>query len=147
VPPVSNNNEAFNILTYSMEQSPSWEANWFSASQEFPRILWNTKVHYHIHKFSPPVPILSQIDPVHAPTSHFLKIHLNSILPSMPEPLTYNPKIMHSIGSLANMHVLMRRAFLHNIKQHASNGKSKSDNNAYWTTVVMWVEYLSQTSD
>ena len=25
------------ILTYSMEQSPSWEANWFSANQEIPR--------------------------------------------------------------------------------------------------------------
>ena len=24
------------ILTYSMVQSPSWEANWFAASQEFP---------------------------------------------------------------------------------------------------------------
>ena len=31
-----------------MEQSPSWEANRFSAIQEIPSILWNTKVHYHI---------------------------------------------------------------------------------------------------
>ena len=29
------------LLTYSMVQSPSWEANWFAASQEIPRILWN----------------------------------------------------------------------------------------------------------
>ena len=34
-----------NLLTYFMEQSPSWEANWFAASQEIPRILWNPKVH------------------------------------------------------------------------------------------------------
>jgi hypothetical protein len=61
-----------------MEQSRSWEANWFSASQEIPRILWNNpNVHYRIHKIPPPVPILSQLDPVHIPTSHFLKIHLN----------------------------------------------------------------------
>ena len=31
------------LLTYSMEQSLSWEANWFSASQEIPRILGNLK--------------------------------------------------------------------------------------------------------
>ena len=64
-----------------MEQSPSWEANWFSASQ-IPRILWSPKVHYRVHKCPPPVPILSQIHLVCAPTSHFLMTHLNIILPS-----------------------------------------------------------------
>ena len=31
------------LLTYSIEQSPSWEAKRFSASQEIPRILWKRR--------------------------------------------------------------------------------------------------------
>ena len=67
-----------------MVQSPSWEANWFAASQEIPRISRNPKVHYRTHKRPPPVSILNQPNPVHIYTSYPLEIHPNIIRPSMP---------------------------------------------------------------
>jgi len=67
-----------------MEQSPPLEDNRFSASQEIPYLLWHPKFHYRIHKYPPLVPILRQIDPLHALTFQFLGIHLNIIFPSTP---------------------------------------------------------------
>ena len=76
-----------------MVQSPSWEANWFAASQEIPRILRKPKVHYRTHKRPPPVSILGQPNPVHVPTSYFLEIHPNIIHPSTPRSPQWSPSL------------------------------------------------------
>ena len=61
-----------------MEQSPSWETDRFSASQE---ILWNRKLLYSIHSSLLPVLVLSQINPVHVP------------FPFLEDPGEYYPSI------------------------------------------------------
>ena len=81
------------LLTYSMVQSPSWEANWSAASQEIPRISRNLNVHYRTHKRPPPVSILGQPNSVHIPTSHLLEIHPNIIHPSMPRSPQLSPSL------------------------------------------------------
>ena len=50
-------------LTYSIVQSPSWEAKWFAASQEIPRISRNPNVLYR-HLF------LSWASPIHSIYPH-----------------------------------------------------------------------------
>ena len=81
------------LLTYSMEQSPTWEANRFSAIQEIPHILWISKVPYRIHKCPPPFLILSHIYPIHDLISHFLKTHFNIILATTPGSSTWSLSI------------------------------------------------------
>jgi hypothetical protein len=90
------------LLTHSTKQSPSWEANRPTASQEIRRILWNPQVHYHIHKCPPPVPIMSHIYPVQAPhpTSWryilILPSHLRLSLPSGLFPSGFPTKTLHT---------------------------------------------------
>jgi len=63
-----------------MQQISSRESSSFSATNEIPRILWNPKVYFRVHKGPRLVPFLSQMNPVHAVPSYLLKIYFNIIL-------------------------------------------------------------------
>jgi hypothetical protein len=71
-------------LTSSIKQSPSWETKSMLSKSRNSHTLWNLKVYYHVHKSSPPVPILSQMNPIHIPKPCFPKINLNVILSPTP---------------------------------------------------------------
>jgi len=95
------NQDLFYLLK-SIEQSASWDANRFSASQEIPHTLWNPKAHRRVHKRPPPVPILCQINPVHIPTSLswrfslILSSHLRLGLPSGLFPSGFPTKTLYT---------------------------------------------------
>ena len=86
--------------TISMEQSLSWEVNKSSASQKFPHVLWNRKVHYHIHKYRHQ--FLYWARSIQSmPPSHFLEIHFHTIrhlLLSLPHqnPVYTSPVLIHA---------------------------------------------------
>ena len=85
-----------------MVQSPSWEANWFAASQEIPRISRNPKVHYRTQA---PATCLYP-GPAHSgPYTHILtswrsililSTHLRLGLPSGLFPSCFPTKTLHA---------------------------------------------------
>jgi hypothetical protein len=71
------NNIQSKIYHSLMELSPSLEAAYCAATQEFPSILRNPKIHYRVH--TPLVPILIQVNSIHTIPPYFSKIHFNIV--------------------------------------------------------------------
>ena len=83
-------NISFTVLTYLLTYLlTSWSSvlleklTGFSYSRNYPHFM-EPEVFYRSNMCPSTAPILSQIVPVHILTSHFLKIHLNIILPPKP---------------------------------------------------------------
>jgi len=53
-----------------------------AASQQMSTVLWNSKVHHHVHKSSPLASVLSQINPFHDIPSVFLILRRSLIVSS-----------------------------------------------------------------
>jgi hypothetical protein len=101
-----------------MEQSLSWQANWSSASQEIPCILWNQKVHSCFwNSFLPvPYPEQDQGSPCPQPTSKIsiliLSFHLclgfpRGLLPSgLPTNTLYAP-LLSPVHATYSVHIII----------------------------------------
>jgi len=79
--------------------NPPWEGNSHSASEEIFRPLQKPRVHYSVHRSSPMVPLLSQMNPVHPShprlvltlTSHICIGHLSDLFPTVFHPIFRMP--------------------------------------------------------
>jgi hypothetical protein len=88
------------LLTNSMDQSSFWEANTSAGSQYIPHVSWASKFHCRVNNSMLLFRTESQINPVHALSKYFLKIHFNITLPSASRfsKLSLSLRVSHQIS-------------------------------------------------
>jgi hypothetical protein len=81
---------------------------------KFPKMLWNPKIHHHVHKSPLLVPILRQTNASHTSPSYVSKTHFNIIHPSkscssywltpsgLPTNILY-PFVLHALPILLDL--------------------------------------------
>jgi len=93
------NRPRLHTSTNSMDQNTSWKFNGRSSREEFPHLLWNSKVQYSEYSVrnSPSlVLILSQRNPIHNVTPYFFNIPFHIIFqftprsPNWPIPFSFS---------------------------------------------------------
>jgi hypothetical protein len=95
-----------------MDLSPSWEVANLSDTQAFPKILWIPKVYYRVHKSSPLVPVLSQMNPVDSTPSYFYKIHFNIILLPTSRSFSWSLFLWHSYQNPVSILLLSNARYI-----------------------------------
>jgi len=88
-----------------MEQNISSEVKSHSDTQEIPRLLWNPKDHYHVHKSPLLVPIPSQMHPIWS-------WNLRLVLPSCLLPFRLSSRSMVCISHLYHACCMPRHLIL-----------------------------------
>ena len=130
-----------------MEQSLSWEAKKSLASQEIPRILWNLRVHYRIHKGQPLLRVLSQGNPVQACPSHFQDTHFNNILTSMPRSCKWHCEMFRNVVGFRGEELLTPRSTT-KLKYHHLSEVLDCLFNIFAATLIICRPFLhTQTED
>jgi hypothetical protein len=117
-----------------MQDSPPWEANNHSDTQEIPRLLWNPKVHYCVHNSTSLIPILSHVNQIYYFSPYFLKIHSNIIIESTPGSSEWSLPFRLSNQNIVCIFNLCHARYM---SRPSHPPWSDHPNNIWWSVQVM----------